>query len=129
MPAAQPGEAVLSAAQLRDTQGCVTAVRGAVLDISFAAGALPLIDEALEILSGEALPLIAEVQAHLDETTVRALALRSTNGLARGTGVRATGGKPRFLPPASRSSTCSPRWRKAARPPCSAAPAWARRCW
>jgi len=37
------------------------------------------------------LPLVAEVQLHLDATTVRAVALENTAGLKRGTPVRATG--------------------------------------
>jgi F-type H+-transporting ATPase subunit beta len=72
--------------------GRVTAVRGAVVDVAFNAGALPLIEEALEITTDDGPPIIAEVQAHLDENTVRALALRSTNGLRRGAPVKASGG-------------------------------------
>ncbi|MFM0649608.1 F0F1 ATP synthase subunit beta [Paraburkholderia bryophila] len=71
--------------------GRVTAVRGAVVDVAFDTGALPLIDEALAIMTDDAPPIIAEVQGHLDEGTVRALALRSTNGLRRGAPVRALG--------------------------------------
>jgi F-type H+-transporting ATPase subunit beta len=72
--------------------GRVTAVRGAVVDVAFEAGALPLIEEALEITTDDGPPIIAEVQAHLDENTVRALALRSTHGLRRGASVTASGG-------------------------------------
>ena len=72
--------------------GRVTAVRGAVVDVAFDTGALPLIEEALEIMIDDGPPIIAEVQAHLDEVTVRALALRSTNGLRRGAPARASGG-------------------------------------
>jgi F-type H+-transporting ATPase subunit beta len=72
--------------------GRVTAVRGAVVDVAFDAGDLPLIEEALAIVTDEGPPIVAEVQAHLDERTVRALALRSTNGLRRGASVRASGG-------------------------------------
>ncbi|MFM0290947.1 F0F1 ATP synthase subunit beta [Paraburkholderia megapolitana] len=71
--------------------GRVCAVRGAVVDVAFDVGALPLIDEALEICADDASPIIAEVQAHLDECTVRALALRSTDGLRRGAHVWASG--------------------------------------
>lgn len=66
-------------------------MRGAVVDVAFDVGALPLIDEALEICADDASPIIAEVQAHLDECTVRALALRSTDGLRRGAHVWASG--------------------------------------
>jgi F-type H+/Na+-transporting ATPase subunit beta len=75
-----------------EPRGRVTAVRGAVVDVAFDTGALPLIEEALLILADDAPPIVAEVQAHLDEGTVRALALRSTNGLRRGARVRASGG-------------------------------------
>jgi F-type H+-transporting ATPase subunit beta len=71
--------------------GRVTAVRGAVVDVAFSAGNLPLIEDALVIIADDGPPIVAEVQAHLDECTVRALALRSTNGLRRGAPVRATG--------------------------------------
>jgi len=73
-------------------RGRVTAVRGAVVDVAFDAGTLPMIEEALVIMTDDGPPIIAEVQAHLDESTVRALALRSTNGLRRGAPVRASGG-------------------------------------
>nr|WP_085953664.1 F0F1 ATP synthase subunit beta [Paraburkholderia xenovorans] len=72
--------------------GRVTAVRGAVIDVAFDTGALPMIEDALVITTDDGQPIIAEVQAHLDEGTVRALALRSTNGLRRGAPVRAAGG-------------------------------------
>lgn len=68
----------------------VTAVRGPVLDIHVT-GTLPAIHDTLEI-SGRAGPVVAEVQAHLDETHVRAIALQSTQGLRRGAEARPTGG-------------------------------------
>jgi F-type H+-transporting ATPase subunit beta len=71
--------------------GTVVAVRGAVVDASFAEGDLPQIDEALVIEWDRSEPLIVEVQGHLDETTVRGVALQATGGLKRGTSVRATG--------------------------------------
>ena len=74
-----------------DASGIVLAVRGAVVDVAFAAGALPQIDEALVIERGPREPLVLEVQAHLDERTVRAIAFGQTSGLARGEAVRATG--------------------------------------
>jgi F-type H+-transporting ATPase subunit beta len=84
--------ASLEPAAATQPQGRVTAVRGAVIDVAFDAGALPLIEEALVIMTDDGPPIIAEVQAHLDDGTVRALALRSTNGLRRGAPVRASGG-------------------------------------
>jgi F-type H+-transporting ATPase subunit beta len=69
----------------------VVALRGPVVDVTFGAGALPPIDQALRIAWDQAGPLIAEVQSHLDETTVRAVALQPTAGLRRGTMVDALG--------------------------------------
>ena len=71
--------------------GRVVAVRGAVLDIRFDDAVLPAIDEALTILADQGASILAEVQAHLDLRTVRALALQSTAGLRRGIPVQATG--------------------------------------
>jgi F-type H+-transporting ATPase subunit beta len=70
--------------------GTVVSVRGSVIDVRFGAGVLPAINEALEV--GGNVALVAEVQAHLDERTVRAVAMQSTEGLSRGAPVRATGG-------------------------------------
>ncbi|WP_424066797.1 F0F1 ATP synthase subunit beta [Paraburkholderia sp.] len=72
--------------------GRVVAARGAVVDVSFDGATLPLIEESLAILADQGPPIIAEVQAHVDVSTVRALALQSTNGLRRGTPVQACGG-------------------------------------
>ncbi|SAL06337.1 F0F1 ATP synthase subunit beta [Caballeronia arationis] len=77
---------------MEDPGGRVIAVRGAVVDVAFDGATLPLIDESLAIMTDQGPPIIAEVQAHLDESTVRALALQSTSGLRRGTPVRASGG-------------------------------------
>jgi F-type H+-transporting ATPase subunit beta len=73
------------------TEGTVLAVRGAVVDVAFDAGRLPQLDEALLIEWDRPEPLVLEVQAHLDETTVRGVALQATAGLQRGIPVRATG--------------------------------------
>ena len=71
--------------------GQVIAVHGSVVDISFPAGALPEIEEAIAIEAGSHRELIAEVQQHLGPTAVRAVALENTAGLRRGARVRATG--------------------------------------
>ena len=78
--------------QAAQSRGEVLAVRGAVVDVAFDAGHLPQITEALAIEWDRSAPLIVEVQAHLDKTTVRGVALQATAGLQRGTRVRATGG-------------------------------------
>ncbi len=79
-------------AAMGDSWGRVKAVRGAVVDVSFARDALPAIGEALRIETSQGRPLIAEVQSHIDTATARAVALHSTAGLARGTPVHPTGG-------------------------------------
>jgi F-type H+-transporting ATPase subunit beta len=73
------------------SKGTVVAVRGAVVDIRFDIGDLPQIDEALVIEWDRPAPLMVEVQAHLDEATVRGVALQATAGLQRGTAARRTG--------------------------------------
>src|SRR5690242_1393534 len=77
---------------LAHAPGRVIALRGPVIDVRFPAGALPAIQEALEVAWDQPGVLTAEVQSHLDETTVRAVALLPTAGLSRRAGVRATGG-------------------------------------
>lgn len=73
-------------------KGIVHAVRGAVVDVVFQTAELPPINSALVVEWERPGPLIVEVHAHLDLTTVRAVAFQSTVGLARGVAVRATGG-------------------------------------
>jgi F-type H+/Na+-transporting ATPase subunit beta len=71
--------------------GRVVAVRGSVLDIRFGMGMLPAINEAVAIDWDLGSPLLAEIQQHIDQTTVRAVALAETAGLRRGTAARALG--------------------------------------
>ena len=70
--------------------GSVVAVRSSVIDAHFAGGALPPVGSALEIVWDGPHRITAEVQQHLDATTVRAVALHATAGLRRGSPVRAT---------------------------------------
>jgi F-type H+-transporting ATPase subunit beta len=70
--------------------GKIIAVRGAVIDVLFPANQLPPINTALEV-ERRPEPLVLEVHAHIDHETVRCIALAPTDGLARNTGVRATG--------------------------------------
>ncbi|MDR3529143.1 MAG: F0F1 ATP synthase subunit beta [Rhodopila sp.] len=74
------------------SEGRVVALRGPVIDIAFETGPLPRIEEALLVAWDQPGALTAEVQSHLDRTTVRAVALQPTAGLRRGATVRATGG-------------------------------------
>jgi F-type H+/Na+-transporting ATPase subunit beta len=71
--------------------GRVIAVRGAVVDVAFVHTELPRLDEALVVEWDQPETLILEVQAHLDERTVRGVALQATAGLKRGVPVRASG--------------------------------------
>ncbi|ACC99069.1 ATP synthase F1, beta subunit [Elusimicrobium minutum Pei191] len=63
--------------------GIVTQVIGPVIDIEFKDGALPKINNAVEIKFGEQ-KIVAEVAQQLGDNTVRAVALSPTDGLARG---------------------------------------------
>ena len=69
--------------------GTVVAVRGSVIDVHFERG-LPAINTVLR--TGHGHEVIIEVLAQLDEHRVRCVALTSTQGLARGTGVEDSGG-------------------------------------
>jgi F-type H+-transporting ATPase subunit beta len=71
--------------------GRVTQITGPVVDIEFPAGQLPRIYNAVEIVRPDHDPLVCEVQQHLGNNWVRAVAMTTTDGLARGTEVRDTG--------------------------------------
>jgi F-type H+-transporting ATPase subunit beta len=71
--------------------GRVSAVHGSVIDITFADGTLPAINEAVTLEWDLGSPLIAEVQQHLGPTIVRAVALGGTAGLQRGASACALG--------------------------------------
>jgi F-type H+-transporting ATPase subunit beta len=63
--------------------GKIIQVVGVVVDVEFPKGTLPAIYNALEAsLNGK--KLIFEVAQHLDDTTIRAISLASTDGLKRG---------------------------------------------
>lgn len=72
------------------TTGRVTQVVGVVVDVEFEPGQLPAIYDAL-VLKINNRDLILETAQHLSETSIRAIALASTDGLKRGTEVTATG--------------------------------------
>lgn len=72
-------------------EGTITQVVGVVVDIEFGnAKVLPSIYEALEVIQDKR-TIVLEVAQHLDEQTVRAISLQSTDGLKRGEPVTATG--------------------------------------
>ncbi len=71
--------------------GKIVEIKGVVIDAVFP-GELPEINNALSIeRSGDGGTLIAEVQQHLGDDRVRAVAMDSTDGLARGIDVVDTG--------------------------------------
>src|ERR1043166_9014115 len=76
--------------------GKVLEIKGVVVDVVFP-GNLPEINTALRIQVPErdgraAIDLIAEVQQHLGDDRVRAVAMDSTDGIPRGVDVVDTGG-------------------------------------
>src|SRR3982750_211542 len=71
--------------------GRVIQITGPVVDIEFPAGQLPAIFNAVEIIRDGQDSLVCEVQQHLGNNWVRAVAMTTTDGLARGTQVRDTG--------------------------------------
>jgi len=76
--------------------GRISQVIGPVVDVYFdgvdAEKALPRIHDALEVKRPNGKTLIVEVQQHIGEDTVRAIAMDSTDGLQRGLKVYPTGG-------------------------------------
>lgn len=73
--------------------GKITQVIGPVVDVRFdlTGGQLPNILDALEIVRNNGQKLILEVQKHVGEDTIRAIAMDTTDGLSRGTEVIALG--------------------------------------
>src|ERR1700690_869920 len=84
-----------SSASTAGTKGKITQVIGPVVDVEFPAGKLPRILNALTLtnpsISSEKDNLVLEVAQHLGESTVRTIAMDTTDGLVRGMEVRDTG--------------------------------------
>lgn len=72
-------------------KGKVTRIIGPVIDAQFAPNELPAIYHALKIERESGVILTLEVEQQLDSTTVRCIALGSTDGLTRGQVVHNTG--------------------------------------
>jgi F-type H+-transporting ATPase subunit beta len=87
----QPGGGQVTIATRANT-GHVTQIVGPVLDIRFEAGRLPEIFGALRVFQDDGTPVVAEVQQHLGNNWVRAVAMSSTDGLRRGLEVEDLGG-------------------------------------
>ncbi len=73
----------------KNTIGHVTQVLGAVVDVHFD-GELPAILNALR-MENQGQPLVLEVAQHLGESTVRCIAMDTTDGMVRGQEVKDTG--------------------------------------
>lgn len=70
--------------------GTITQVVGVVVDVEFKSKGLPAIYDALQI-EHNGKTIVLEVAQHLDERSVRAISMSSTDGLKRGQGVTSTG--------------------------------------
>ena len=78
--------------ELKD--GRIVAIAGPVVDVEFPPGALPEINSALEFtitVGDESIDVVAEVAQQIGDSRVRAIAMKPTDGLVRGTAVRNTG--------------------------------------
>ena len=74
--------------------GRVVGIAGPVIDVEFPRGALPELNSALEMtisLDGTDILVLAEVAQQLGDSRVRAVCMKPTDGLRRGTEVRNTG--------------------------------------
>ena len=72
-------------------KGKISQVMGAVVDVVFEQGHLPDIYNALTVERGDDNTLVLEVAQHLGDSAVRTVAMDSTDGLVRGTGVKDSG--------------------------------------
>ena len=79
----------------RGADGRVVGIAGPVIDVEFPRGSLPELNSAIEFdieVEGKTHSVLAEVAQQLGEGRVRAVCMRPTDGLRRGTPVRDTGG-------------------------------------
>ncbi len=74
----------------KKTIGKISQIVGVVIDVDFPLGHLPAIYNALEVKNDDGI-VVMEVAQHLSESSVRAVALGSTDGLERGAEVTDTG--------------------------------------
>ena len=86
----------MQTAEANNGSGTIVQVIGPVVDVEFPKGEMPRIYDALEIeyeVNGKSTKVTFEVQQHLGENWVRAIAMSSTEGLKRGMKIRSTGGQ------------------------------------
>jgi F-type H+-transporting ATPase subunit beta len=77
---------------MSDVNGKISQVIGPVVDVSFEKGAkLPNILDALEVTKADGTVVVLEVQKHVGDNTVRAIAMDSSDGFTRGMVATATG--------------------------------------
>jgi F-type H+-transporting ATPase subunit beta len=73
-------------------KGTISQIIGPVVDVSFEENiALPNIYDALEVVNPSGTKIVLECQQDIGESTIRAIAMDSTDGLSRGMEVIATG--------------------------------------
>ena len=78
----------------KTVEGRVVAIAGPVIDVEFPRGSLPELNRALEFtieVDGKPNKILAEVAQQLGHSRVRAVCMKPTDGLRRGTPVRDTG--------------------------------------
>jgi len=74
--------------------GKVVSIAGPVIDVEFPEDSLPEINSALSfdlVVDGETITVLAEVAQQIGNSRVRAISLKPTDGLTRGTAVKNTG--------------------------------------
>jgi F-type H+-transporting ATPase subunit beta len=74
--------------------GRVVGIAGPVIDVEFPRGSIPELNSAVEfdiLLEGEKITVLAEVAQQLGQGRIRAVCMKPTDGLKRGTPVRNTG--------------------------------------
>jgi F-type H+/Na+-transporting ATPase subunit beta len=81
----------VEAATQTQNKGRIEEIQGVVIEAVFS-GQLPEINHAITVDRGDDGTLVCEVQQHLGDDRVRAVAMDTTDGLARGTEVTDTGG-------------------------------------
>ena len=73
-------------------KGKISQVIGPVVDVAYDKGvALPKIYDALEVFKSDGTRVVLEVQSHVGESSVRAIAMDSSDGFQRGMDVQSTG--------------------------------------
>jgi F-type H+/Na+-transporting ATPase subunit beta len=87
--AAHPETTAVATAHAAGTQGKITQIIGAVIDVEFPRDAVPRVYEALRL--GDGVDLTLEVQQQLGDGIVRTIAMGTSEGLKRGMAVTATG--------------------------------------